>query len=142
MTFQCNDFWKNTGGSISGTYDSLDVDANTIFEDPLFCDTAAKDFTISSYSPCDEDSSKCDLLIGRYNNSCTRCCNFAGDVDNSGNGPDISDESYLIAFLYLDGPWPPCLDEADVDGTAGVDMGDLSYLIAYLHFGGPAPTCP
>jgi predicted outer membrane repeat protein len=142
LTFQCNDFFENTGGSIVGIYDSTDVDANTIFEDPLLCDTASNDFQISSYSPCDEDSSKCGLLIGRYNNACTRCCNFAGDVDNSGDGPDITDLTYLIDFLYMDGPWPPCPDEADMNGEPGIDISDLSYLIAFLYVDGPAPTCP
>ena len=38
MSFSCNDFYENEGGSFTGIYDSTDVDVNTIFEDPLFCD--------------------------------------------------------------------------------------------------------
>jgi hypothetical protein len=56
----------------------------------------------------------------------------AGDVDFDGVGPDISDLTYLIAFLFLDGPPPPITAQADCDGIPGIDIGDLSRLIDYL----------
>lgn len=66
---------------------------------------------------------------------------LAGDVGNDGIGPDISDLSYLIAFLYLGGPPPPVSAKADVDGSLGVDIGDISALISYLYLAGPTIHC-
>jgi len=143
IVFSCNDFWQNSGGSFGGDIDSTtDIDPNTIYEDPLFCDTANNDFTISSWSPCDADSSKCGSLIGMYGVACDYCCNLRGDVDNSGE-IDVADLSYLIAFLFQGGPPPPCEEEGNVDGVVGVggpiDVGDLGYLQSYLFNGGPPP---
>jgi len=98
------------------------------------------------YSPCDEDSSKCGLLIGRYDDNCDRCCNLRGDVDNSGE-INVADQTYLVAYLFQGGPLPPCEEEGNVDGQTGpggpIDVADLSYLTAYLFLGGdPPPPCP
>ncbi len=141
-TFSCNDFYQNNGGSIVGSYDSTIVDVNTIFEDPLFCDIENNNFFISSYSPCDEDSSKCGLLIGKYQDNCNYCCNFAGDVNNS-NSIDISDLVYLVAFMFQEGSPPPCPDEGDTNGSGQIDISDLVHLVNYM-FGSPpgsAPVC-
>ena len=70
ISFACNDFWDNYFGSITGTYDSLDADPYTIFEDPLLCSLTNDDYSISAYSPCDEDYSPCGRLIGCYPASC------------------------------------------------------------------------
>lgn len=141
VTFACNNLFANLSGSISGIFDSADVDANTTFLNPLFCDTASFDLTISSFSPCDEDSSNCGLLIGRYNDACSRCCASAGNVDNVGN-IDIADLTFLVAYLQLDGAAPPCLEQANIDGIGNVDIADLTYLVEYLFFSGAAPLCP
>ncbi len=70
IIFGCNDFWNNTTGHITGTYDSTDVDPNTIFQDPLFCSLQNDIYSISAFSPCDEDDSPCGQLIGRLDNMC------------------------------------------------------------------------
>jgi hypothetical protein len=62
--FACNAFWNNSFGSVTGTYDSLDVDPNTIFADPLFCSISNDNYHVSACSPCDEEYSPCGLLIG------------------------------------------------------------------------------
>jgi PKD repeat protein len=66
---------------------------------------------------------------------------LAGDVSNDGNGPDIEDLSYLIAYLYLDGPPIPVSAKADIDGTPGIDIGDISAMISYMYLGGPLNHC-
>lgn len=142
ISYSCNCFWENEGGSMLGYCDSTDVDTNTIFEDPLFCDTANDNYYISSYSPCDEDSSKCGLLIGRYNDNCDRCCNLRGDVNNDGS-INIGDLTYLTDYIFFGGDPPPCPEEGDVDGNGAINVGDPAYLTEYLFFGGPPPPpCP
>jgi len=66
-----------------------------------------------------------------------------GDVDGSGSLPvDISDLVYLIDYVFRDGPPPPVMAAADVDGSGGIiDISDLVYLIDYMFTGGPVPQC-
>ncbi len=76
----------------------------------------------------------------------TACCRYGGDIDHSGGTPDISDLVHLVDYMFADGPEPPCLEEADVDGSGGpspVDISDLVYLVDYMFSGGPEPAeCP
>ena len=66
---------------------------------------------------------------------------LAGDVTNDEIGPDISDLTWLIGYLYLTGPIPPVIAKADVDGTTGVDIGDITALISYLYLSGQLLHC-
>ncbi len=81
------------------------------------------------------------------------CCNgdsIRGNVDylaGPGGEVDIADLTYLVQYLFREGPAPPCLDEGNADGivTGGspVDVADLVILVEYLFWGGPAPAaCP
>jgi len=78
------------------------------------------------------------------------CCENRGNVDAliGPAGPvDVSDLTYLVAYLFSGGPIPPCEDEGNVDGLTGpagmIDVSDLTYLVAYLFSGGDAPpACP
>ena len=80
------------------------------------------------------------------------CCAppFRGNVDNivGPAGPvDVSDLTYLVAYLFSGGAEPPCIDEGNIDGIIGpagpIDVSDLTYLVAYLFSGGPDPAaCP
>lgn len=142
VTMSCNDFYSNVGGSFTGYLDSTDYDSSeVIFEDPLFCDLDNDDFTISDLGPCDDDSSFCDALIGRYDTDCSWCCNLPGDCDNSGQ-LDISDVVYIVDYMFTEGPPAPCPAEMNVDGIGGIDISDMVYLVDFMHTGGAAPVCP
>ncbi len=77
------------------------------------------------------------------------CCLNRGNVDGviGSAGPvDVSDLTYLVAFLFQGGYAPPCIEEGNVDGVIGgaglVDVADLTYLVAFLFQGGtPPPAC-
>ncbi len=45
---------------------------------------------------------------------------------------DIADAVYLLAYLFMDGPVPPCFDAADVNDDGNVDIGDAVRLLGYL----------
>ena len=71
-----------------------------------------------------------------------------GNVDGlPATGPvaNVSDLTYMVAFLFQGGPPPPDEGAANVDGSdsAGplVNVSDLTYLVAYLFQGGPPPLC-
>ncbi|HWR84088.1 MAG TPA: carboxypeptidase regulatory-like domain-containing protein [Candidatus Deferrimicrobium sp.] len=74
------------------------------------------------------------------------CCQHRGNVDGiiGPAGPvDVSDLTFLVAFLFSGGAAPPCTDEASVDGVTGpagpIDVSDLTFLVAFLFSGGAAP---
>ena len=65
-----------------------------------------------------------------------------GDIDNDGQGPDISDLVYFIQFMFGYGLPPSVLASADVNGSGGpIDIADLVYLIDYMFRAGDALTC-
>ncbi|HWR82354.1 MAG TPA: integrin alpha, partial [Candidatus Deferrimicrobium sp.] len=78
--------------------------------------------------------------------SSASCCVHRGNVDGviGPAGPvDVSDLTFLVAFLFSGGTTPPCVDEGNVDGVIGpagpIDVSDLTYLVAFLFSGGAAP---
>ncbi len=76
------------------------------------------------------------------------CCippirgNVNGDAQELVN---VSDLTYLVSFLFSNGPPPPCFEEGNVNGDAqeSVNVSDLTYLVSYLFSDGPEPAdCP
>lgn len=70
------------------------------------------------------------------------CCNhdgIRGDVNWDFAGPNIVDLTYFVAYLFAGGEWPPCNQEADVNGDDIVNIVDLTSLVAYLFEGGAPP---
>ena len=66
---------------------------------------------------------------------------LCGDPD--GNGlVNILDITYLINFLYKDGPPPVSLPDSDVNSDDTVNVLDITAIINYLYMGGPELNCP
>jgi hypothetical protein len=79
-------------------------------------------------------------------NPCAGCCHpsdaIRGDVNMNGS-VNITDVTYLVAFLKGVGPIYTCLEEADLNVTGNVNITDVTYLVAYLKGVGPLPpSCP
>jgi len=72
------------------------------------------------------------------------CAGIRGNVDgDAAESIDISDIVYIASWMFQDGPFPPCLEEADVTVDSEVDISDLVFLVSYAFNGGPAPSdCP
>ncbi len=132
VTLSCNDAFLNTPGDYRGT---LAPDGNSFSADPLFCDTAAEDFTLRGTSPCTPANSSCGTLIGALSVN----CDFAYGDANADGAVDISDVVYLVAYIFSGGlpPLPLLAGDANCDNT--VDISDVVYLIAYIFSGGSAP---
>lgn len=64
-----------------------------------------------------------------------------GDA-NSDCNIDVLDVSYLVDFLYTQGPPPDPIESGDANGDGIINLFDTTYIIAYLYLGGPAPVCP
>lgn len=68
------------------------------------------------------------------------CSYLPGDVN--GNGVvNMLDVSYLITFIYKDGPAAIPAVAGDVDGSLSVNILDVSYLTRYLYRDGDKPVC-
>jgi PKD repeat protein len=64
-----------------------------------------------------------------------------GDSDGS-SGHDLSDAIYLLSFLFVGGPPPPCMDAADSDDSGELDLSDAIYILSFLFVGGAIPPPP
>ncbi|MEW5995648.1 MAG: hypothetical protein AB1744_14815 [Candidatus Zixiibacteriota bacterium] len=77
---------------------------------------------------------------------CVSCCENRGNADGLialAAPVNVSDVTFLVAYLFQSGPLPPCLDEGDVNWSGDINIADLTYLVEYLFQGGPAPpACP
>ena len=68
---------------------------------------------------------------------------ICGDV-NGDLATNISDMTYLVEFLFNDGPEPVATFAADFNCDGAVNITDMTYLVTYLFNNGPAPCaeCP
>lgn len=79
-------------------------------------------------------------VIGSGEVSLSPC--VPGDVNGDGNGPNLTDVTYLVNYLFLEGPPPPIPASANVDGEGGINLTDVTILVNALFAGGPPPVCP
>ena len=66
---------------------------------------------------------------------------FCGDP-NRDEVINILDITFLINYLYREGPEPDPLDKSDVNNDGTVNLLDITYLINFLYREGPPPDCP
>lgn len=67
---------------------------------------------------------------------------LCGDADGSGV-LDLADVTFLVNYLYSNGPAPVPLAAGDQNCDGRINLTDCSYLISYLFdLGGSQPCCP
>jgi hypothetical protein len=64
-----------------------------------------------------------------------------GDA-NGDKTVNIFDVTFIISFLYLDGPEPDPYDAGNANGSGLINIFDATYLISFLYLDGPAPVYP
>jgi hypothetical protein len=64
-----------------------------------------------------------------------------GDADADGD-LNITDGIFVLGYLFLGGPAPPCLDAADSNDDEALDIADGIHILYFLFLGGPAPPPP
>ncbi len=94
-------------------------------------------------------SASSGLYVAKFQTQGGCCYGMRGEIDGQYGPitfePNISDVTYLVDFLYRNGPLPSCFDEADVwpSENFGLNIEDVVYLVDYLFRGGPEPPpCP
>ena len=109
--------------------------------------TESTDFPTLNQYQADQDTT--DAFVTKLSEAIVSCClpPIRGNIDyDPGDVIDMADLVYLVDYMFTGGPEPPCLDEADVDGSGGespIDISDLVYLVDYMFNGGPEPVpCP
>ncbi len=70
----------------------------------------------------------------------TICCETAGDASGDGR-TNIADVSFVIAWMFSNGPDPDCCAEASANGDSKLNIADVTYIIAWLFSAGPDPVC-
>ncbi len=65
---------------------------------------------------------------------------YCGDANNDLT-VNILDITFLISYLYKDGPTPDILEACDVNSDGTANLLDITYLISFLYKGGSDPTC-
>jgi hypothetical protein len=105
----------------------------------------------NDYDDVDNDSipDSCDNCPEIYNpdqadadsNGVGDVCEYVcGDADASG-ALNLVDVTYIINFLYKEGPPPDPEEAGDADGSDNINLLDATYLINYLYKSGPEPIC-
>ena len=64
-----------------------------------------------------------------------------GDPNASGD-LNITDGVFVLNYLFLGGPEPPCQDAADSDDNGELNITDGVRILNYLFLGGPEPPAP
>lgn len=68
---------------------------------------------------------------------------ICGDLNGSGQIPDITDLIFMVEYMFNFGAAPEVLAAADVNASGGLpDITDLIYMVEYMFNDGPALTCP
>ncbi|UCD94271.1 MAG: hypothetical protein JSU69_10985 [Candidatus Zixiibacteriota bacterium] len=120
---------------ISGTVQSLDTDTISVLFDAteLKYGTYYGLMTISSNDPV---STIVDVSVAMEVSPGFVC----GDADGS-KMINLLDVTYLINYLYKNGPAPDPEEAADADGSGTLNLLDATHLINYLYKNGPDPVC-
>jgi hypothetical protein len=67
---------------------------------------------------------------------------FERGNSNADPGTDLSDAVYILSFLFLGGPAPPCDKAADVDDDGVLNLTDAVFLLGTLFLGSEQPPAP
>ncbi len=141
----CCDVFDNVGGNYNLMPDQVGTNGN-ISLDPLFCDTAAGDYHISSCSPCAPDRNECGVLIGALDTACTSYCGpvwhvaVAGD-DLEGDGSDVAPFATIqyAVDMAIDGD-TVLIQDGTYIGVGNRDIVVYDMSLAVVSESGPEST--
>ncbi len=106
--------------------------------------TESADFqTVNAWD--DTHNGDADVYVAKIVPYVPMCCVTPGDGDHDGD-INVSDLTFIVAYLFQGGDGPVCMEEADFDGSCALDVSDLTALVAFLFQGGDPPAdchqCP
>ena len=102
--------------------------------------TATEDPEVSCSDGVDND---CDGLVDAADPDCeTGEPTFVRGDTNADGDHNITDGIFILNYLYLGGPAPPCMDSADCNDDGDHNITDGIFILNYLYLGGPQPPAP
>jgi len=119
--------WVDPESTICWAYAEISCDSVDMIDSVWCCDTA-----LSGHL----DTSKVHVFNGELRVLTGVCGDANGDEI-----VNIFDITYLISFLYMEGPPPVIYEMCDVNGDDVVNIFDVTYLISHLYMEGPPPNC-
>ncbi len=125
---------QNAGAIDPGLADTLDV---TITTQGVDSGTVSADILISNNDP-NQNQATIPIILTVIPAPQYIC----GDVNGDGAEPSVDDLTFLIDYLFRNGPPPPYLEAADMNSSgAAPAVDDITYLVGFLFLGGPPPNC-
>ncbi|MCC6963510.1 MAG: hypothetical protein IT585_09690 [candidate division Zixibacteria bacterium] len=137
LDLSCTNIFGNEGGDwIDSLASQFGIDGN-MSADPLFCDTAAGDYTIKNISPCAPANNSCGVLIGAYGIGCENVAPLISSPDpitqvtrtRFAFQPSATDEDgpvMIYSYEYL--PHWLAQDGDSVVGIPGLNDADTNFL--------------
>jgi hypothetical protein len=117
----------------------IDRDGDGWEESAFRCHTCAHPQQGEDYDNCPDvyNPDQTDSNGDGIGDACQWVC---GDA-NSDQAVNILDVTYIINYLYKNGPAPAPEISADADGSGTVNILDVTHIINYLYKNGPDPIC-
>jgi len=141
--------WPAAGFDSGNTYFRL-----TITGDSLLSDTLSDTSYVLGYDSCGSDTVSWYVrAFARQGDSCRvsdwagaritvlsdSCCVNRGDFGHDGD-VDSLDVVQLVWYIFSNGFYPGCWEEADVDADSDRDVADIVFLVTYLYQSGAPPA--
>ncbi len=99
ILLSCSDIFNNALGNYAGFDDQTGLDGN-ISADPLFCDTASGDFSLSNLSACAPGNNSCGVLMGALGITCLTPFIYEIKIDTLGDSMHVLSEWPLLQWRY------------------------------------------
>ncbi|MDH3939209.1 MAG: M4 family metallopeptidase, partial [candidate division Zixibacteria bacterium] len=123
--------WTDKNGDLVGT-------GLTLSESGLLSGTVALEQIITFTAQVTDDVGSVDESVLAFEIFLSFVC---ADIDNDGEGPNISDLVYLVDFMFNGGPPPDIMAAADFDADDQITIADLVALVDFMFNGGAPVTC-
>ena len=127
----------NPDGSVDNQVNHNDTVIFTIF---LTCSASGLyNFPLHTSSFFDDGNTDAFFSFGDSYSVSYECCSVKGDINYDHVGPDVSDITYFVDYIFKGSESPPCLKSADINSDNNIFVDDLTYLVDYLFKEGLPP---
>jgi hypothetical protein len=132
VVISCCDIFGNSDGDWTGGAEVLIDSFGNLSMDPVFCDTSAGDYSLSSSSPCAPANNDCNMLIGSLTIGCEEYTGPVWHVSVNGND-ELGDGSVQYPFGTIQKGINAAAEGDTVLVAPGIYIGDGS---RDIDFGG------
>ena len=112
------------------------VDSNEVIVDEIVFSQQSADLSYGRYPDGTDYLTFFAIPTPGEDNVGYRCGDADGNIQI-----DILDVTYMIDYLYRNGPSPIMIKSSDANDSGNINLLDIIYLINYLYKGGPTPVC-